>query len=130
MSTSINQEFTIAAKPEQVYAAFMDEARHSAFTGSTASISNEIGGRAEMHDGQIIAQNIELEPNRKIVQAWRVAAWEDGVYTLLRIGLAAEGSGTRLTLDQTGCPEDMTEHLPAGWEARYWQPMKAYFDDN
>ena len=130
MPTSIHQEVTINAKPEDVYQAFMDETRHSAFTGAASSISNEIGGRAEMHDGQIVAQNIELEPNRKIVQAWRVAAWEDGIYTLLRIGLVPEEQGTRIILDQTGCPEDMTEHLAAGWEARYWQPMKAYFDDN
>ena len=130
VSTSIHQEVTINAKPEEVYQAFMDEARHSAFTGGASRISNEVGGRAEMHDGQIVAQNIELEANRKIVQAWRVAAWDEGVYTLLRISLAADGSGTRLTLDQTGCPEDMTEHLSAGWEARYWQHLKAYFDDS
>ncbi|NNE82442.1 MAG: hypothetical protein HKN28_00575 [Alphaproteobacteria bacterium] len=128
MSTSIHQEVTINAKPADVYQAFMDEARHSAITGGKSSISNEIGGRADMHDGQIMAQNIELTPNQKIVQAWRVTTWEDGLYTLLRIGLAPDGDGTRITLDQTGCPEDMTEHLAGGWEARYWQPMKAYFE--
>lgn len=127
MSTRIHQEVVIGAAPEEVYRAFMDEKRHSAFTGGASRIDAGVGGLAEMHDGQIVARNIELEPNRKIVQAWRVAAWDDGVYTLLRIGLAPDRDGTRVTLDQTGCPEDMTEHLASGWEARYWQPLREFF---
>lgn len=130
MPTSIHQEVVLNAKPDAVYQAFMDETLHSAFTGGVSKISTEIGGRAEMHDGQIVAQNIELEPSEKIVQAWRVSAWQEGVYTLLRIGLSPDGEGTRVTLDQTGCPEDMAEHLAAGWEARYWQPMKDYFSNS
>jgi len=82
-----------------------------------------------MHDGQITARNIELEPGRKIVQAWRVAPWEEGQYTVLRIMLAAESDGTRITLDQTGCPEEMTDHLADGWEARYWAPLRTYFEN-
>lgn len=127
MSTQIHQEVVLNASPEDVYNAFMDEKQHSAMTGGVSKIENQVGGLAEMHDGQIIARNIELEPNRKIVQAWRVAGWDEGVYTLLRIMLDADGKATRLTLDQTGCPEDMTEHLAAGWDQRYWQPLAEHF---
>ena len=96
-------------------------------TGGVSKIDQQVGGLAEMHDGQIVARNIELEPGRKIVQAWRVSAWDEGVYTLLRITLEAGGTTTKVTLDQTGCPEDMTEHLAAGWNQRYWQPLAAHF---
>ncbi len=127
MPTHIHQEVVLNARPEDVYNAFMDEKQHSAMTGGVSKIDRQVGGLAEMHDGQIIAHNIELEPNRRIVQAWRVAGWDEGVYTLLRIRLDADGEATRLTLDQTGCPEDMTEHLAAGWDQRYWQPLAEYF---
>lgn len=128
MSTHIHQEVFIKATPSDVYSAFMDDTKHSVITGGPSNISSEIGGLAKMHDGQILARNLELEPGIKIVQAWRVANWEDGVYTLLRVTFTAENGGTRITLDQTGCPPDMTDHLAQGWEARYWGPFKEFFE--
>nr|WP_306269172.1 SRPBCC domain-containing protein [Pararhizobium sp. IMCC3301] len=129
MTSHIHQEVFIAAEPAAIYAAFMDEKQHSALTGGQSHISPQVGGEASMHDGQILARNIELEPGRKIVQAWRVAPWEEGSYTLLRIMLSAENNGTRIVLDQTGCPEDMTAHLAKGWETRYWTPLRAFFEN-
>lgn len=129
MPSHIHQEVFIKASPSDIYSAFMDENQHSAFSGGKSQISTEPGGEAIMHDGQITARNIELEPGRKIVQAWRVAPWEEGQYTLLRIMLAEESDGTRITLDQTGCPEEMTDHLADGWEARYWTPLRTYFEN-
>ncbi|WP_306258823.1 SRPBCC domain-containing protein [Pararhizobium sp. IMCC21322] len=129
MPSHIHQDVFIKASPADVYSAFMNEKQHSAFSGGKSQISTEPGGEAIMHDGQITARNIELEPGRKIVQAWRVAPWEEGQYTLLRIMLAAESDGTRITLDQTGCPEEMTDHLADGWEARYWTPLRTYFEN-
>lgn len=129
MSTHIHQEIFIKATPVEIYSAFTDEKIHSEFTGGASSIDPVEGGLATMHDGQIVARNIELVLGKKIVQAWRVAPWEDGVYTILRLQLAAENGGTRITLDQTGCPEDMTDHLADGWEARYWGPLRKHFGD-
>lgn len=127
MTTEIHQEVTLNASPEEVYRAFMDEETHGALTGGVSRIEQQVGGLAEMHDGQIIARNIELEPGRKIVQAWRVNGWDDGIYTMLRITLEADGEATKVTLDQTGCPEQVTEHLASGWDQRYWQPLARHF---
>ena len=128
MSTHIHQEVVFGTSPQEIYRAFMDEERHGALTGGVSKIDQRVGGLALMHDGEIVARNIELESDRRIVQAWRVKGWEEGVYTLLRITLDAEGDKTRVTLDQTGCPEDMTDHLAAGWQQRYWKPFAAHFD--
>ncbi len=127
MDTSIHQEVFLNASPQKVYQAFMDEKLHSALTGASSVISTKPGGLAIMHDEQITARNIELEEGRKIVQAWRVAGWDDGIYTILRIMLAPKNGGTTVILDQTGCPKEMTEHLAAGWQHRYWAPLKAHF---
>lgn len=127
MSTHLQQQIVLNAGPEAIYRSFMDEGEHSALTGGTSRIDSSAGGLADMHDGQIVARNIELEPGRRIVQAWRVTAWEPGVYTLLRLDFLAEGDATRVKLDQTGCPEGTTEHLAQGWEQRYWQPLAKKF---
>ncbi len=127
MSTHVHQEVVLSARPDQVFRTFMDEREHSAFTGSASKIDSRPGGLAEMHDGQIVARNIEVELDERIVQAWRVNAWDPGVYTLLRITFEAEGEATRVTLDQTGCPDGTADHLAEGWNQRYWRPLAAHF---
>jgi activator of HSP90 ATPase len=102
----------------------MDSNQHAGFTGAPAEISRDAGGTFSCHGGQIVGRNIELVPDRRIVQAWRVANWDDGVYSLVRFEMSPSGSGTKLVLDQSGFPEGQGVHLAAGWNARYWEPMK------
>ncbi len=65
-------------------------------------------------------------PGKRIVQAWRVAAWREGVFTLLRVELHAEGDKTKLVLDHTSLPEGSHDQLEAGWTMRYWDPLRAF----
>lgn len=129
MSMPIHQEVTFKARPEQIYEALMNETEHSAFTGGPAEISREVGGAFSCHGGQIVGRNIELDPNRRIVQAWRVAAWPEGTYSIVKFELQAEGDTTRLTFDQTGVPAEGRNAVDAGWKARYWEPLKSYLSD-
>jgi len=73
-----------------------------------------------------VGRNIELVPNRRIVQAWRPRNWPDGVYSIVRFELKKAGAGTRLVLDQTGIPPGHRGHLNTGWRARYWRPLREY----
>jgi hypothetical protein len=50
--------------------------------------------------------------------------WGDGVYSLVRIELKGDGDSTRVVLDHSGFPEEMHEHLSAGWHRMYWEPLK------
>lgn len=122
----IHQEVVFDASPARVYAALMEQDQHAAFTGGAAEISPEPGGAFACHGGQIVGRTIELEPDRRIVQAWRVAAWPPGVYSVVKFELAAEGEGTRLILDHAGVPADGRDGVAAGWQARYWEPLRAY----
>ncbi len=73
----------------------------------------------------ISGRNIELVPNRRIVQAWRVRDWGDGVYSIARFELNGQEE-TQLVFDHTGFPEDQREHLASGWHTRYWEPLRNY----
>ena len=128
MSDPIHQEIVFHAPPRAVYEALVDEARHTVYTQGRSSISREAGGTFDCHDGQIVGRQIELVPDRRIVQAWRVAAWPEGMFTLVRFELAAEGDGTRLTMDHWGVPAEQQAHIAGGWQARYWDPMRAYLE--
>lgn len=127
MSKTVHQEVSLAASPERIYHAYMDSGEHAAFTAhGAADISREAGGAFTCHGGEILGRNIELVPNRRIVQAWRVSGWDDGAYSVVRIELQPDGSGTKLVLDHSGLPEGSEEHIASGWEAMYWEPLRKY----
>jgi uncharacterized protein YndB with AHSA1/START domain len=127
MSAPIHHEISFKASPARVFEALMDSDQHAAFTANgTAEISREAGGAFCAHGGQILGRNIEILPERRIVQAWRVSAWPDGVYSLVRFELTEEGEGTKLVLDHWGFPEGTRDHLDSGWTARYWEPLRKY----
>jgi activator of HSP90 ATPase len=127
MSKTVHQEIEVAASPERIYDSYMDSKRHAAFTANgDADISRDAGGAFSCHGGAIVGRNLELVPNRRIVQAWRVADWDEGVYSVVRLELKPEGDGTRIVLDHWGLPEGSEEHIDSGWHTRYWDPLKKY----
>ena len=88
-----------------------------------AEISREVGGGFALFGGYITGRHIELVPNERIVQAWRVGSWDPGVYSIAKFELAEQGSGTKIVFDHTGFPKGAGEHLAAGWKAHYWEPL-------
>jgi len=131
MSNAIRQEVSIKASPDRVYDALIDAKHFSEFTGAPAEIDPSPGGAFSCFGGIITGRNIELLPNRRIVQAWRVAMWPDGLYSIVRFELQPDGSQTRLTMDHVGFPEEMRPHLngemaDGGWQRQYWEPLKKY----
>ena len=127
MSDAIHQEVLIEASPKRVYEALMDSRQHAEFTANgAAEISRAAGGAWSAHGGHITGRNIELVPDRMIVQAWRVKDWPAGVYSVVRFELNGEGDRTRLVFDQWGAPPEQREHLAQGWTARYWEPLRKY----
>lgn len=124
-------EFTITtiipASCSQVYEAWLDSAKHSAMTGGEAHVNAEIGLAFDAWDGYILGRNLELEPDRRILQAWRTAEFTpDEEDSLLEITLEPEGENTRLTLRHTDLPAHGTKY-ETGWVEAYFDPMQAYF---
>src|SRR5258706_6231794 len=76
--------------------------------------------------GQIKGRMTELSPGKKIVQTWHVAMWPEGVESMVRIELKAQGEGTLLILDHSDFPEGNREHLDAGWPRMYWEPLRRH----
>jgi activator of HSP90 ATPase len=125
-SITIHQEADFAAPPQRVYEALLDSKQFSDFSGRPAEIDRNPGGAFSLFGGHIVGRNVELVPNQRIVQAWRVAPWPDGAYSIARVEFKARGSGTHLVLDHTGFPEGLHDHLAEGWEANYWALLKKH----
>ena len=122
----IHQEVMINASPTSVYGVLTTSEEFARMTGGRAAeISKEVGGAVSLFGGDIRAQNIELKPGKRVVQAWRAQAWPEGVYSIVRFELVPQGTRTKLVFDQAGHPEDAQAMLEGGWTKMYWEPMNA-----
>jgi activator of HSP90 ATPase len=113
--------------PDRIYQALLDAKQFKAFSGLPAEIDPKPGGWFKLFDGHIEGRNIELVPNRRIVQAWR-SGWPPGIYSIAKFELVASGSNTRIAFDHTGFPEGEQEHLASGWTEHYWEPLHKYLN--
>ncbi|MBT8220192.1 MAG: SRPBCC domain-containing protein [Bacteroidia bacterium] len=117
----------IEATPQQVFDTWMDSKGHSEMTGGEASISNEIGSSFTAWDGYISGRNLELVPNKKIVQSWRTTEFhENEEDSLLEIELTERDGKTELTMFHSQLPEHGAQYVQ-GWADHYFQPMNRYF---
>ena len=125
--TSLHQEIDYKVAPQRIYEALLSSEHFAAFSGAAAQIDPKVGGAFSMFGGQVVGRNVELVPNQRIVQAWRLAQeFPEGTYSLVKIELKLKDSGTRLILDHTGFPQGHFDHLDTGWYSHYWEPLRKF----
>jgi activator of HSP90 ATPase len=127
MRTSLHDEIVLKTSPQRIYELLLSSKQFAALTGAPAEIEPTAGGTFTTFGKLIEGRNIELVPHQRIVQAWRPASWEPGVYSIVRFELKPRNSETTLVLDHTGFPEGDLKHLQWGWEKHYWEPLKKSF---
>jgi activator of HSP90 ATPase len=125
MST-IHQETAFSAPPSRIYEVLVDLRRFAEVTGAPASGDSTEGAAFSAFGGYVTGRHLELVPHMRVVQAWRARTWPDGVYSIVRFELGAEGEGTKLVFDHNGFPEDERDHLAGGWHAQYWDKIAKY----
>lgn len=136
---SIHQESVIDSSRKRVYDALTDARQFNEVTKIAAAkdpaisleeaptvISADVGGAFTLFGGIILGRQIELVPNTRIVQAWRVRYWNPGVYSIAKFELIEQGGGTRIVFDHTGFPKGDAESLASGWKAHYWEPLAKF----
>jgi activator of HSP90 ATPase len=116
------------ASPKEIYDAWLSSQGHSQMTGSQAEVQGGSGGAFTAWDGYIWGKTLEVEADRRIVQAWRTSEFpEDSPDSRLEILLEKDQAGTKITLIHTNIPEGQSESYKQGWEDFYFTPMRAYF---
>jgi len=126
---NISHRVTLPAKPAAVFAALMDSARHSRFTGERARIGARPGGAFTCYGDYINGITLELEPGKHIVQAWRSRNWPAGFYSIVTFALTAKRGGkTGLHFSQVGVPANDYAKKNQGWRTHYWEPLKRFLE--
>jgi len=121
---------TINAKAEKFYEAYLSSEGHIALTGSPARVDGTVDGDFTAWDGYIQGMFLELEKNKRIVQAWRTAEFpEEAEDSIVEILLDEDHGKTKLTLKHTNIPEGQMDNYKTGWEDFYFKPMREYFGE-
>lgn len=119
----------LPATKEVIFHAWLDSAKHSAFTGSEAVIDPSIGGNFTAWEGYISGKTTELEAPNRIVQTWRTTEFSDAdADSILEIHLQTITTGTLMTLVHSNIPDGQAEMYREGWEDYYFRPMLDYFN--
>lgn len=120
----------VAAKPIEIYTAFVNAKKHSAFTGSKATGEGKVGGKFTAWDGYISGKFLELDEGKKIVQEWITTEWPEG-YPPSRFELTFREvkEGTEVLMVHSDVPAEQAGELEEGWNESYWKPLKTYFKE-
>jgi activator of HSP90 ATPase len=135
-AAAIHQEISFAADSSRVYEALTNARQFEAVTrlsdaatlltapgAKPTAISTEVGGAFTLFGGYITGRHLELQPGRRLVQAWRAASWEPGAFSVVRFALEPAPQGCRLSFDHRGFPDSQGPSLAYGWRVHYWEPL-------
>jgi len=128
----MKNEFTLTAtfhtSAEQIYKAWLSTQGHSLMTGSPAKIDGRAGGDFTAWDGYIWGTFLDLEENKRIVQAWRTGEFpEEAEDSHVQVLLEESGGKTKVTLTHTNIPAGQAQGYEQGWHDFYFKPMQEYF---
>ncbi len=118
----------IQASPNRIYAAWLDERQHSAFTGGRATVEPWVGGRHTAWEGFIEGMLVELDTGRRLTMTWRTTDFpKDADDSRVEVRLDPVAGGTKVSIVHTNIPEGHAEKIKQGWKEFYLDPMKKFF---
>lgn len=135
-AASIHQQVDFPASCARVYRALTRAPEFDALTrlsdavtlvtapgAKATAVSDRAGAPFTLFGGYITGRNLEVVPNRRLVQAWRAGSWDPGEYSVVRFELKPQGSHCIVALDQRGFPDKQGPSLAYGWRVHYWEPL-------
>jgi len=118
---------TFMCSVEDFYNVFIDRPRVDAWSRGAPVYNAEKGGEFVLFNGTVRGNFTELVENEKLVKKWRLKHWPEAHFSIATIKLTQKDNGTKMTLEQTGVPENDIERTKQGWKNFYWNPIKFTF---
>ncbi len=126
MRRVIRYSVVLPAPADELYATYMDAARHAELTGAPVTIDSRPGSIFRAFNGGIVGTVLAAVPPRLAVLSWRSTnfAPDDPDSTLI-LAFIPEGLRARIELVQLDVPEADFQGIGDGWEKYYWAPWRA-----
>ena len=112
----------ITADPEEVFAALTNPFQIGLWSGYPADMKPEVGYMFSLWEGDITGVNLEVIPNKRLVQEWFFGEQEE--QSVVRITLKKEGTKTGVDLLHTHIPDEVYDEITEGWRDYYLGAIK------
>lgn len=120
-------KLNIAADPEEVFTALTNPFQIELWSGYPADMQPQPGYVFSLWEGDIAGVNIEVVPDKRLVQEWFFG--ENEKPSIVRIELKKEGTNTtRIELSHTNIPEEAYEEITEGWKEYYLGAIKSMLE--
>lgn len=112
----------IDAGVEDVFNALTNPFIIKIWSDEPAVMEAKAGTEFSLFDGEITGINIEVEPNKKIIQKWYFEGQESD--SIVTITLKPKQNKTELNVEHIQIPEEAYENISEGWIEAYLKPIK------
>lgn len=126
---NIFQVIELENSVSEVYKALTDPALLSRLTGMTAQMDTYEGGKFHAWNNKSHGVIMRLIENTRIVQSWRHDDFADGFYSIVIFDLEPTETGSRVSFNHVGVPEDSAGWLTETWKRDFWVPLKEHLSD-
>ena len=131
MRNVIQQSVVLPARPEALFAMYLDATIHTGITGFPAVIDAKPGAEFNAFNGQLSGMILAVVEPHLIVQSWRSTKFngDDPDSTLILTFVRGPGDQNgRIDLVHLDVPEHDYADVAAGWDKYYWGPWRTYLD--
>lgn len=124
----MNFKYTIdiTADPEDVFNALINPFQIEIWSGYPAEMKAEEGFVFSLWEGDICGVNLDVKPNRLLVQEWFFGEIKHP--SIVTIKLKKVGGQTRLDLEHTNIPDEAFEEIVEGWKEYYLGSIKGMLE--
>jgi len=123
---NLTQTYLIETSPEEVFKALTTPEIIEEWSGSSpVKMEANVGTEFSLWGGDIHGKNIEIIPNRKIVQEWYGGNWSEP--SIVTFELSSINEGTIVELEQKNIPDEAFEGIAKGWEDYYLGQIQEMF---
>lgn len=128
MAEQIKISAAFPVPPKKIYDAWLNSKEHSAMTCDKAIMSAKPGRKFTAGGGYITGKNLDLIPNKRILQSWRSTDFKEGqLDSFLLVKFDEAANGTKITLIHSEIPDGQGTSYKKGWKDFYITPMRKYF---
>jgi activator of HSP90 ATPase len=90
-------------------------------------MDDQVGTEFSLYEGNITGKNLEIEPEKKIVQQWYFGdQQEPSIVTIL---LHKEKNFTSVEVRHTNIPDEAYENIAEGWSYAYFEPIMELLEE-
>jgi len=126
-TTKLEETIEFQTSAHELYETLLDLNRVVAWSRGSAIIAREPGSKFELFGGNVTGELVEVVPDKKITQKWRLKSWPEGHHSTVTFTFDELSESVNLHITQTEVPVGEKNQTQRNWTGYYWNAIKSTF---